>query len=113
MAELKIEAGKYYKTAGGLKAFCQGFLLHHPPKTGGVWRMRRNPYEGFEVNSQGESNGFASHNLVEEWKEPATIEAIVYLRVYNGNPSFTLDPGPPGASKGSATVKLVEGQFAD
>lgn len=100
---MKIEAGKFYKTRNGDKACVVGIIpdelgLSYPVmgygirKNGGgysaTWTL-----EGMHSVTQGPDE----FDLVEEWKEPASIERVLLLVWDSVVSNAGLIIGPPGA----------------
>jgi len=87
MSQLKLEAGKYYKARNGEKVFISHIAHENPflPST-----KDRYPAKGW-IRGQGTLHGWAEDgmryvgddhspsDLIEEWKEPATKEAVIGL----------------------------------
>jgi hypothetical protein len=115
---VNIEAGKYYKTRAGRKAyvsstdtpFARGSdsVLGSIEGIGCSWWDTCGRWGGAEH----------SHDLVAEWVDPATEERVVWLVRRDDGSTFTQtrsdSEGPPTHRKpiGSTRVTVTEGVFA-
>ena len=125
MSELKIEAGKYYKTRDGRKAFVGGIVYGSP------FREAEQPWvvcyldthDGkWNFNLKGEAQGLGCRHmdLIEEWKEPVSKVVTVvmrrsqtgtytYFEVYESEPNAKVAIAHPN-TLGSCQVRAIEGQ---
>jgi hypothetical protein len=122
---MKIEANEFYKTRDGKKAFsgCEippapdgtrsgyrlaGYFLKDGEWLTQVWKADGLQHFGYEGDC----------DLVEEWREPASEERVVYLvRLNNGMVTTYTYPanehGPQNTEiLGSTRVTVTEGVFA-
>jgi len=129
MSQLKLEAGKCYKTREGLRAFVAAVKLPLPPSFPES-RPNRHPVIGAYITKEGDviqaywtANGEydigmeCRCDLIEEWKEPVTKEAVIglyrglagqyeWLKLITGkNNYWTL--------VGSRRIMLKEGEFIE
>jgi hypothetical protein len=121
---MKIEAGKFYKTRDGRKAFVVSVDLPNP--FGGNSTYTVSVYiEGLSnritVTDRGRlyiNTPDCAADLVAEWREPASEERVVYLvRLNNGVVTTYTYPanehGPQNTEiLGSTRVTVTEGVFA-
>lgn len=92
---LNIEAGKYYRTRGGRKAFVAAVSLPDPSSGVRATHPVHGLIGGFSRNWTLDGHYRDSHgdDLVAEWKEPRTCSAVMTLcrdstgalRIFHGN----------------------------
>ena len=120
---MKIEAGKFYKTRDGKKAFVASFTPPNPFPDGGNTRYPFTGYvQGWDMETwTADGISFSDEenitDLVAEWREPASEERVVYLvRFSDGKVSCMMrkaKDGPPITKPiGSSRVTVTEGVFA-
>ncbi len=85
MSEIKLEAGKYYKTRKHGKAYCAAIIPPSPLEKSEYWMYK----EGFafvylnsgsvclELDGKGPSDG--DFDIVAEWKEPMKVSGWLNL----------------------------------
>ena len=112
---MKIEAGKYYRTRDGRKAFVSAVEV---PCERYCVNKRIHPVLGYIGVGQcswteaghGDARCETEYDLVDEWREPVTRELTLYL--YPNGDVCTV-PRLGNYPIGSARVTLIEGQFAE
>lgn len=122
---MEIQAGKYYKTRDGQKAFI-GAITYNPfrktldpfPARGWIEGDTNSTYSWTLSGSR--FIGWPSeHDLIEEWRDPVTEDLYVYLYKVNGcqtvfHIATELPWNPPSTSYqilGSSKVTITEGRF--
>jgi hypothetical protein len=114
---MKIEAGKYYKTQDGRRAFVsclEPFTHLHPVIYIGVIEGEPDTSYRWDVNGVFCCNGSCTElNLVSEWVEPVQYTELV--RLYRAGATYFAHIGDPHNDNavliGRKTITLKEGEF--